>query len=293
MYVATLLLLPCLVLLPAVAFAQSTVAPETGVTAEILEGRIQEVEASSGLEEANKSALLDLYRKALGLINQRQSYEASVLEFISIRESAPKQARKLRKQLEQLEARAPPELPARLTRESLPKLEQQLLSEKASLSGLRASLTESGALLEAQSLRSQQIRERFEQARRRQAEISDALKVPASSAQSQRFAEARQWALQIEMRTLAAEIEMLNQELLSQPMRVELYSVQREKASLEWDWQQKYVELIGVLVGDRRVNDAETAKQEAEEVERGTFGKHPVERRSEAVGCRGRRGQPR
>ena len=69
---------------------------------------------------------------------------------------------------------------------------------------------------------------------------------------------------------------MLNQELLSQPMRIELYGVQRAKASKEWERQQRYVELIGILVGERRVSDAERAKQDAEEVERQSFGKHQL-----------------
>ena len=69
---------------------------------------------------------------------------------------------------------------------------------------------------------------------------------------------------------------MLNQELLSQPMRVELYSTQRNKASLQWDRQQRYVDLLGALVGQRRLSDAESARQEAEEVERSSFGKHPL-----------------
>ena len=74
-HVAILLLLPCLVLLPTFSLAQSTVAPETSITAEILQGRIQEVEASTGLDEANKSALLDLYRKSLGLVKQRVPFQ--------------------------------------------------------------------------------------------------------------------------------------------------------------------------------------------------------------------------
>ena len=138
---------------------------ETGVTAEILQGRIQEVEASSALDEAEKPALLDLYRKSLGLINQRSSYESRVLEFAEIRETAPNQAATLREQLEVLEARKPPSLPASLQKKSLAQLEQLLLSEKAHLSGLRSSLAEAIALLEDQSLRSQQVRERLEQVR--------------------------------------------------------------------------------------------------------------------------------
>ncbi len=274
--VVSLCLLPCLALLPAPALAQSTVVPEAGVTAEILQGRIQEVEASSDLDEASKATLQDLYRKSLGLVNQRQSYETGALEFIEIRESAPKQAGVLRAEIKELESRSAPELPIALMSQTLSQLEQLLLGEKSVLSGLRASLAEISALLEAQSLRVEQVRERLDQARRRQAEITDEVNSSTKPGQSQRLAEARLWALQLETRTLTAEIEMLNQELLSQPMRVELYNTQREKASLEWDRQKKYVELIGVLVTDRRVSDAETAQQAAEETERRAFGKHPL-----------------
>ena len=66
-------------------------------------------------------------------------------------------------------------------------------------------------------------------------EIADEIKTPASSGKSQRLEEANLWALQQETRTLAAEIDMLNQELLSQPMRAELYGAQRQLASLEWE----------------------------------------------------------
>ena len=126
----TILLLVTIGLAPASGFAQSVATPEVGITAEILEGRIQEVDASSALDEVNKSALLDLYRKSLGLINQRQSYESRAVEFSRVRESAPKQASVLREQLEQLEARPALTLPDKLAKKSLPQLEQQLLSEK-------------------------------------------------------------------------------------------------------------------------------------------------------------------
>jgi potassium efflux system protein len=270
------LLLLTIGLAPTIGYAQSVATPEIGITAEILEGRIQEVDASSALGEANKSALLDLYRKSLGLINQRLSYQSRVVEFTEVRETAPKQASILREQLEQLEALPALTLPAALAKKSLPELERLLLSEKAKLSGLRASLTDSSTLLEAQSLRAQQIRERLDQVRQRQTEVSEEIQVPTTSGQSPRLVEAKLWALQFEVRRLAAESEMLNQELLSQPMTVELYSVQRAKASLEWDREQRYVELIGTLVGERRLSDAETAQLEAEAIERKTFGKHQL-----------------
>ena len=275
-YAAGLFLLLCFGFTPALCYAQAVAVVEAGVTEPILEGRIQEIEASSALDETNKSALLDLYRKSLGLITQRESYESRVLEFVNIRETAPKQASKLREELELLEKREPPSLPASLKNKSLSQLEQLLLGEKAYLSGLRSSLAEANALLEAQSLRAQQVRERLEQVRQRQSEINEATKVPLTPGQSQQQIEARQWVWQLEARTLAAETDMLNQELLSLPMSIELYGVQRAKASKEWDRQQRYVELIGILVGERRVGEADRAKMDAEEVERQSFGKHQL-----------------
>jgi potassium efflux system protein len=275
-YAAGLFLLLCFGFAPAISYAQSVTIVETGVTAQILEGRIQEVEASSALDEAGKSALLNLYRKSLGLINQRQSYESRALEFTDIRETAPQQATKLREQLELLEARKPPSLPTAVQKKLLPQIEQLLLSEKAYLSELGSRLAEAGVRLGAKSMRSQQVRERLEQVRLRQAEINEAMKAQVTPGQSQRQFEARQWARQLEARTLAAETDMLNQELLSQPMRIELYGVQRTKASKEWEQQQRYVELIGILVGERRASDAESAKRDAEEAERQSFGKHQL-----------------
>ena len=265
-----------LVLLPTLVLAQSAVAPDAGVTPEILEGRIQEVEASSALDEANKTILLDLYRKSLGFISQRNSYEAGAVEFSAMREQAPKQSLALREEIAKIESLEPPQVPGKLGEEGLAQLEQALLAQKSTQSGLRTTLTEIEALLEAQSQRAARVRERLEEARHRQAQITQSINTPAAPGQSQRVTEARQWADQSEMRALVAEIEMLNQELLSQPMRIELYSAQRDKAALEWNRQQFLVMQISELVGARRVSEAETAKLEAEETERQSFGKHPL-----------------
>jgi len=273
---AAILILISACLLPTAGLAQANPAADSAASVDVLQGLIQEVAGSKALSEAEKAGLTELYQKSLNLINQGQSYEASTREFVELRKTAPEQSSLFRKQIQQLEARPPVELPAALSKELLSQLEQLLSSEKARLSGLTANLTEVDALLQAQSARAMQIRDRLDQARRRQAEIADEIKTPASSGKSQRLEEANLWALQQETRTLAAEIDMLNQELLSQPMRAELYGAQRQLASLEWERGRRYVDLLGALVAQRRLTDAETARQDAEEVERLSFGKHPL-----------------
>ncbi len=273
---SVLFLLTCWSLQPSIARAQSPISPETGITVELLESRIQEIEASSDLDEESKSTLLDLYRKTIGLIGQRQSYEYATDEFVTALESAPQQSAALRQQLENLEDAVLQQLPDALSRQLLPQLEQQLLSEKANLSGLSSSLAEIEVSLETQTQRSQFVRERLNEAKQRQSDIANALQLPSPEDQLPRLVEARRWSLEQEAGAIGAEIEMSNQELLSQPMRMELLGVQRDKATLELSRQVNYIELLEKLVAERRLSDAETVKEETEETERQAFGKHQL-----------------
>jgi len=262
--------------MPPIALGQSSLPSETRATIEMLESRLQEVKASTDLDESNQTQLLDLYRKAISLVEQQRTHEAATQKFIKARDSAPKQSALLREQLEDLEAEAPLKLLDSLSSEALPQLEQQLLSEKADLTGLANSVAGLEVLQETQAQRPQQARERLNEARRLQAKITDTLQLPPSEGQLPRLVEAKRWSLEQEARTLGAELEMLDQELLSQPLRIELLGAQRDKATQELNRQQDYVELLESKVAERRLSEAETVKEETEETERQAFGKHAL-----------------
>lgn len=269
-------LLACICLLPAVTVAQSELSAEPVVTIEMLESRLREAQASSEYEATGKSALVDLYRRSIRFAEQRRSFETATAKFVQARESASQQSAALRKQLEKLESRGSPKLRDSLARKALPALEQQLLSEKADLTTLANSLGELEERLETQPLRAQQARDRLTEAKQRQPELADALQLSVPDGQLPVLTEAQRWALELEARALAGEIEMLDQELLSQPMRIELLGVQRDKATLELNRQRQYVELLEALVVERRLGDAESVREKAEETERKTFGKHEL-----------------
>ena len=74
----------------------------------MLNSRLQEAEASSDLDEANKATLLDLYRKSISLIEQRRSYEEANQRFTDWRENRrPNGPRNCASQLERLEVPVP------------------------------------------------------------------------------------------------------------------------------------------------------------------------------------------
>jgi potassium efflux system protein len=269
-------MMAALCLLPAIPCAQETAVEEPDIGIEMLESRLDEVEASSDLDESNKAILLDLYRKSISLIEQRRRFEEAAVQFVEAREAAPGQTAKVRREIERLESLPPPKLPDSLPRKALPDLEQQLLSEKADQTSLAAGLAELENRLDTLTQRAQQARTRLKEARARQLEIANELQSPAPDTQPPRISEARRWALRLEARALAAEIEKLDQELLGQPMRVELTGARRDRAMIELNRQQAYVELLESLVVERRRSEAESAQEATEETERQAFGKHPL-----------------
>ncbi len=276
-FTAILLIACSAMLLTIPATAQSPISPVAGTTPEKLENRTREAEAATDLDDATRSTLLELYRKTSGLISQQQRYKKAVDEFTRARESAPEQARVLRKELEDLETDiSPPVLSEGLLLKPLPELEQQLLGEKANLSALSDRLTELEEVLESQSQRSTQARERLTEVKKRSTDNADELLASAPEGELPLLSEARRWALEHEALALNTEIQMLDQELLSQPMRIELLNAQRDTTTLKVRRLSETVGSIETLMVERRGAEARTAKQETDETQRQASGKHPL-----------------
>ncbi|MCP4430702.1 MAG: mechanosensitive ion channel [Gammaproteobacteria bacterium] len=275
---AAMLLFACLaMLLLAPANAQSPIASITQPTIETLENRIRETEAATDLDDITRSTLLELYRKASSFVSQQQRYEKALEEFTVARESAPEQARELRKALEKLEIETVSPAPTEvLSGKPLSELEQQLLGEKANLTALSDKLTTLEEVLDSQSQRAIQARERLTVAKSRSMTIADELLIAVPEGELPRFTEARRWALEQEALSLDTEIQMLDQELLSQPMRVELLNAQRDSATLEIRQLSETVENLEILVVERRGAEARTAIQETDETQRQAYGKHSL-----------------
>ncbi len=274
-YIAFFLLLLVFGLEPAV-FAQTALPQDAGDALELLQSKIAEIDASSEIDEASRTTLFELYRKAVSQIEQRRSFEATTRDFVRARETAAQTSTRLRREIEQLEAAPPVSVPASRARQDLAQLEQRLLSVKADQTAVRSRLADLEARLEAQARRPEQGRARLGELKSRQDAVASTLAAPQPESGSPRIAEARRWALQLEARALAAEIEMLNQELLSHPVRIELLGVQRDLARLELNRVTDLSEQLGALVVERRQAEAEIVSEATEETRRQAIGKHPL-----------------
>jgi potassium efflux system protein len=82
--------------------------------------------------------------------------------------------------------------------------------------------------------------------------------------------------LESERRALSAEVIMLDQELLSQPMRIELLEAQRDATARSVERARTRIQILEQMLSGRRLAEAEQAQTQAEEAVREAKGKHPL-----------------
>jgi potassium efflux system protein len=275
-------LLICLVLLAALGSARSEEAatPISGASATLtpdtVKARLEEVKAATDLDETTKGSLTELYRKALSSLEQANASSDASKAFIKARKTAPDATKALRERLEKAEQESPTVTLDVAEDTSLEKVQQELLNEKANQSAVDAKLDELEKQLAMEAERPAAIRQRLTDARQSQTQINSQLKKAAPAGELPLLSEARQWSLTAQLRALSAELKMLDQELLSQPMRIELMQAQRDRTERSHNRLATRVSMLEELLAQQRREEAERAKREAEVAKAEMAGKHPT-----------------
>ncbi len=272
----------CLFLLaPAAHAADLPVGSGTsaGVSANTLKAKIKEAEASTTLDEATRGKLVELYRKALSYHETAQSNAAAAQAFSRARVSAPAEAKKIRQALERAE-KSQPEVKLPISRRApIAEIEQRLLKEKANQAAVEAKLADIQQQLSREAERSEPAGQRLTEAKKQLEEVTSRLASPALGEESPEFAKARQWLLQAQADALRSEIRMLDEELLSQPMRIDLLEAQRDKTRRSLDRINTRIRLLTDLLNEKQRSQTERAIEKAEQAQSAAQDKHPVVRR--------------
>ena len=113
------LLMPVEVVWSADKAASSEVVQTTSssVNPETLNARLDEVEASTSLDDETRASITELINKALANLETARNNKVTTEEYIRLRESAPEMTRKIR-DVQDKRASVPPEVKLTVTRES-------------------------------------------------------------------------------------------------------------------------------------------------------------------------------
>ena len=234
------------------------------------------VGADGGLGEETKALLLPLYQQAADDMKQASTYAERAVAFEAEAQAAPEQLRFFR---EQIETNAPvrsADVPGVTLDTPLDRLQEHLNQTTAEL--MAAKSRRSGIeqrLVEAQG-RPPLIRERLDAVEQEQEELA-AVRTDAVAPDDQpEMSEARQWGREARSAALVAELHLLQQELLSQPLRLDLLEAKLGKENAEIEEIEHRVAALRDMLHAKRRSEADAAQTETEKVRHETAGLHPV-----------------
>jgi len=254
----------------------ATADPATAaLTVKAIKNKIAEVEADSALDEATRTRLSDLYKKVLANREKTSFTNTTTKAYLKARETAAAEARAIRDELAQ--AQETDQTVTLDVSESTPlaEIDQQLLIEKANQAAVDTKLAKLEEQIKSEADRPTTARQRLTDIAKRQEELATESKLPAPADELPALTKARHWVQESEVQALNAELGMLDQELLSQPMRIDLLKAQRDQTAFSLGRIRTRVQLLENMLSSRRVAEAEQAVTETDEAQRAALGKHP------------------
>ena len=273
----------CLVILSGESIAQAVdTSPATKPSISIIsvEGiklKLDELELDTAIDQINRDALEKLYRKVHSDLQTAAANEQAALEFIQSEKDAPLEASALRQKTIEKKEISPESTLLSYTYYSLGKLEPLLLKEKADLAAVEAKLTEAREVLKYHTDRPQAIRQQLIATTRKADGIASELQKPTIVADELPVVtQARQWAREAAAIKLGAEIQMLDQELLSHPFRIKLHTAELEKAEHSVFFVKTRAKQLEQLVNERRQVKASQVQVEAEQSQQQAQGQHQL-----------------
>ena len=254
---------------------QDTAYPEQLIP-EDLRARIEAIERDSTLDTPSRERALEQLRRALTRQAAARRSEQKAARFASSLESAHRETERIRLELSTRIAVGEPSLPSLPAGVTLPQLEQRLAQAKAELASAQQEKADLADQIKTQQGRPPKIQDDIAEAKLALDRLQWELAAPPDLAPDSLVAEARAAALQAEKDALRAEIHLLEQELLSYDVRLELLIAQYNRSQLELSRNESEERQLQSAVNALFADEAAAARQKAETTLRQVAGKHPL-----------------
>ena len=283
-YVATAALLVYLAIFSSVAYpaigtdTQHTAPAEaiSQLNKTTLERKIESAETDTDLSKEDISKLVSLYRKTISNLETALVNDQAADAFIQMSQDAPIKAAALRKKTVEKKKLVPEDSLEITSTTPIEELEQHLLKERADLAAVEANLQKIHESIKYQAGRPQAIRQQLIDTKKQVSGISDELNPPVAEGDNQLLKEAEYWLRESHARMLVSQIRMLDQELLSQPARLDLLTAEEEKAEHSVQFVKARAEKLKQHTDDSRQFQARLTKSKADSAKALAEGTHPL-----------------
>ena len=247
------------------------------VSLKTLSSKIKDTEANSDIDEATKSRLLQLYRETIQDLDKIRANNVATNAFITSKKGNPEKAIRIRKALEKRIKKAST-VSADVITAKIPyaNMEQHLFTENANLAAVTAKLSDLKQQLSIAAARPNLVRKQLISTRHNQEKTTSQLLRPEADNEQPLLMEASRWMLGTRRLALRSEIGMLDQELLSLPMHIDLLEAGRDRYAFTVEQLAERVASIQKAVNQQRQIEAEKAKATAEKIQHELEGKHSL-----------------
>ncbi len=267
-------------LVTGVAIADSvvpTIPVDGTVSSEQIETAIVAVEALDALDDDTRATVVDQLRDARAQIQYKLAAEATTADFIEAINTAPTETERLRRQLDADDTR-PPDLASLGIRENmaLQELEQMVAREVAELAGAESRLADVESQVTSLEERPAVARQRIVEIRGDREELSVLIDTEPAPDEPPILTDARKLDAALKRDALIAELQRLDQELLSHSVRSELLQAQRDVAAREAVDLRRRVELLQTQANEKRQASVQQSQIDTAEAEIAAADKHPA-----------------
>ncbi|MCK5354428.1 MAG: hypothetical protein KAJ63_04870, partial [Methyloprofundus sp.] len=153
-------------------------------------------------------------------------------------------------------------------------MERQLLTVKANLSAVKAKLSDIEQQIMLADAKPNTVQQSLIEANNKQELNTEKLLEPGNKEDLPLLNTALRWMLETKQLALRTEISMLDQELLSLPMRIDFLEAKQASYTYKINRIRKKVEYIQLIVNQQRQIEADKAKAKAEIAKEALKGKH-------------------
>ena len=248
---------------------------ELSVTVGQADAAIEQARVSMDSAEPGREELLKTYRDTRALLLDIDKHKDLLETFSDARANAFEDADSLRNELESLQG-AQAELPDDSV--GLAELEQMIQLDRSGLGVLKNHRDEVTAQKDSETGRPSSIRSRLAELGAQKLDLEANLKLTSKPAAAGGMGEAQLWLAQASYESNRAEKASLEEELLSQPMRLDLLAAQEAEITARIKALEANLLAIEERASDMREGEAQKVLAAAETAQTEALGKHQLVR---------------
>ncbi len=238
--------------------------------------KIEELKTKSGVDEATKALILNLYQATQENLVAIDSYNKKALDFEVAINKAPLKTKQFHRELEQAQQKPTKQKLEDLTKISDLELEQRLNIEKDKANAINEKANQLEQELIIQNNRPENIRKELADAKQNLEATQKKLEKPINTSSSKLEIEANQTYLETQIVLYTSKLKMLSIEANSNQIRVDALKAELQLLVIQKSQQDAIVDTIENLVNLRRQQEAIHMQRELTQAEKTLVNKPSV-----------------